>query len=411
LNLFVVSTFLYKYLNKKASYVGLFFINTIKVLILIVLCLNLFVVSTFLYKYLNEKAPYVPMDDKAVIANISSISGLDNGKWIRCFRTWDGTIYFRNHFKSSDGGVTAISQKSINVEEINAEPERAVISLNGLFYAVGGSARFVKPGVYSVSAWRSTDELNTLKNEEAFVYIPVGPSRDREKKGGEYDLYVHRTILEMPDGTWLMTMYGNFNEDTLPPQDSDAQKEATFMARTFIVTSSDQGHSWHYLSSVAVPKSGDPIGEGFNELAIVLLDDGRLLCIMRTGHHYPLYASWSSDAGKTWTPPLYTGLDRACDPCLIKLHDGRLALSWGRRYPEGWSKITPLGDQSLFEYPGEGYTNLALSDDGGVTWVNTKVAKRTGSCYSTIFEVEPNVIFFQVDQWFWRVKIKPKNIP
>jgi hypothetical protein len=383
--------------------------NEIKILILIVLCLNLFVVSTFLYKYLNKKAPYVPMEDKAVIANISSISGLDNGKYVRCFRTWDGTIYFRGHFKSSDGGVTTISQKSTNVEEIN-DDDYAVISLNGLFFAVGGYARFVKPDVYSVSVWRSTDELKTLRKEEAFVYVPSGPLRDR-KKGEWYGLYVRRTILEMPDGTWLMAMHGYFNEDTLPLQGREAQKEATFMGRTFIVTSNDQGHSWHYLSSVAVPKSGDPVGEGFVEPAIVLLDDGRLLCIMRTGHHYPLYASWSSDAGKTWSPPLYTGLDRACDPCLIKLHDGRLALGWGRRYPEGWSKITPLGDASLFKYPGEGYTNLALSDDGGVTWVNTKVAKRTGTCYSTIFEVEPNVIFFQVDQWFWRVKIKPKNRP
>jgi hypothetical protein len=247
--------------------------------------------------------------------------------------------------------------------------------------------------------------LKTVKNEEATVYVPDGPKRER-KKDEWYGLYVYRTILEMPGGHWLMTMYGNFAEDEIIPSNRDAQRETKFMMRTFVVLSTDEGRTWNYLSSVAVPRPGDPVGEGFVEPAITALGDGRLLCIMRSGHHYPLYASWSSDWGRTWTSPAYTGLDRACDPCLIRLRDGRVALSWGRRYAEGWSKVTPEGDQPLFEYPGEGFTNLAVSDDGGRTWVNSKVAQRTGSCYSTIFEVEPNVIFFQVDQWYWRVTLK-----
>jgi Neuraminidase (sialidase) len=126
---------------------------------------------------------------------------------------------------------------------------------------------------------------------------------------------------------------------------------------------------------------------------------------MRAGHHFPLYASWSSDNGKTWTPPVYTGLDRGCDPCLITLSDGRVALSWGRRYREGWSIISTIGDQERFKYPGEGYTNLAISSDGGLTWDNNKIIHQSGSCYSTIFEVEPNVIFMQVDQLFCRIKL------
>jgi hypothetical protein len=141
---------------------------------------------------------------------------------------------------------------------------------------------------------------------------------------------------------------------------------------------------------------------------MVLLDDGKLLAVMRTGHHFPLYASWSSDQGKSWTAPTYTGLDRGCDPHLIRLRDGRLVLSWGRRYPEGWSKILPEGDQSLFKYPGKGYLNLAVSNDNGRTWENDKVSSEVGSAYSTIFEVEPNVLFIQVDQWYWRIQLRPR---
>lgn len=384
--------------------------NKTKILIFILISLNLLLIAKFAYNeiYLTEKTPYIPIEEKSAVVNISPVSSVDKGKWIRCIRTYDGTILFHGHFKSGDGGKTIVTEKNINLEAINGEAERAVISLKGLFYAAGGPARLITPGVYNITAWRSTDELKTINKEESIVYVPEGPKR-AQGNGEWYGLYVYRTIIKMPDESWLMTMYGNFEDDTLPPQDSDAQKEVKFMMRTFIVKSTDKGRTWHYLASVAVPKSGDPIGEGFVEPAITLLDDGRLLCIMRTGHHYPLYASWSTDDGKTWSPPLYTGLDRGCDPCLIKLRDGRIALSWGRRYPEGWSKVTPEGDQSRFKYPGEGYTNLAISDDGGATWVNNEIAKKTGSCYSTLFEVDPNVILIQVDKWFWRVTLKPRK--
>jgi len=32
-----------------------------------------------------------------------------------------------------------------------------------------------------------------------------------------------------------------------------------------------------------------------------------------------------------------------------------------------------------------------------------------GSCYSTIFEVQPNVIFCQVDGWHWRITLKARR--
>jgi hypothetical protein len=378
--------------------------------ILFITLAALIVVTSCYYvtKIVLAKGPVLVVENKTFIAATGEIKSLGNGKWIRCFRAADGIIYIRNHLKSDDYGKTVSPQKGIDVEEINAKPECAVFSKKGSFYAVAGSADFVKPGEYRISAWRSTDELKSLSKEDAKVLVPGGPGHARES--GEWNgLFVYRTILERPDGSWLMTMYGNFDEDRITPLEKDALQETKYMMRTFVVKSTDQGHSWNYLSSVAIPRAGDPIGEGFGEPAITLLDDGRLLCIMRTGHHFPLYASWSNDGGKTWTPPTYTGLDRGCDPCLIKLRDGRVALSWGRRYPEGWSKISVVGDQSRFKYPGEGHINLAISNDGGKTWINQKVAQRTGSCYSTIIEVEPNIIFFQVDQWYWRATLKPNE--
>ncbi len=345
----------------------------------------------------------IPQDNSAALTNVGPIRSLGNAEFKNSFRTADGTIYLPNNFKTTDGGKTITTANGVDVEDRNS-----ALSNPGLFYAADFPVDYVSPGVYKVNAWRSTDNLKTLKEEVATIYVPLGPTRPRN--GAEdYGLYVHRSIIEMPSGSWLMTMCGNFAEDNLPPQDSDAEGETTFMQRTFVVQSNDQGRTWHYLSSVAVPKSGDPVGEGFVEPTMTLLDDGRLLCVMRSGHHYPLYASWSSDGGQTWTFPMYTGLDRGCDPCLIKLADGRVALSWGRRYSEGWSLITPEGDHSRFKYPGHGYTNLAISDDGGTTWVNQEIAQGTGWCYSTIFEVEPDVVLVQVDGWYLRVTLAPKG--
>ncbi len=350
-----------------------------------------------------------PADTGYVIQEISSIQSMENDlKWTRCFQAGDGTLYFEDHRKSTDGGRTLVPQEDIDVEEINGAPERSVFTRGDSLFALDGPTILLSPGLYQGKAWRSTDGLQTIQEEEVLFHIPRGPLRDGT--GGEwYGIYNYRSILEMPDGSWLATMYGNLNTDTLIPWDADARKELTCMQRTIIVTSSDKGHSWHYLSTVAAPLQGDPVGEGFVEPAITLLQDGRLLCIMRSGHHFPLYASWSEDAGRTWSPPLYTGLDRGCDPCLITLGDGRVALSWGRRFPEGWSIVSPEGDKGRFQFPGSGYTSLSISEDGGLSWSTQRVLERSGTCYSTIIEVEPDVLFMLVDQQYCRIHLRKRN--
>lgn len=352
----------------------------------------------------NQKQKTTLPESGAVTSIGERITLKKENKWKRCILAPDGTIYLKDSIKSTDGGRTFISHHDIDIEPVIAQPERAALSTKNIFFALDGPTKIEAPGAYSIRSWRSTDGLKTIQEEKSIINVPEGP---KEHYDGEWNgIYVYRTILEMPDGSWLATMYGNFAADTLPPQGNDAAKECKFIMRTFIITSTDKGHTWDYLSTVAIPRKGDPVGEGFVEPAITLLQDGRLLCIMRSGHHFPLYSSWSSDGGKTWTAPLYTGFDRGCDPCLITLQDGRIALSWGKRFPEGWSQVTPQGDKGRYVYPGEGYNNLSISDDGGKTWTTTQIAKNTGSCYSTIFEMEPNVIFCQIDRWCWRINLK-----
>jgi len=94
----------------------------------------------------------------------------------------------------------------------------------------------VTPGIFAGKAWRSSDGLKTIEEEKVVFNIPQGLIRERGN-GEWYGMYVYRTILEMPDGTWLMTMYGNFTTNTIMPRDADAQNELTTMQRTIIVTS------------------------------------------------------------------------------------------------------------------------------------------------------------------------------
>jgi hypothetical protein len=349
-------------------------------------------------------------EEKSLVASIGPVQSMGNDiKWTRCFRASDGTIYFEDHSMSRDGGRTIVPQYETDAEDINAAPERAVLCRSDLFYALDGPTSMAEPGIYEGKAWRSADGLGTIREEKVTFYVPDGPLRNAGE-GEWYGIYVYRTILEMPGGQWLMTMYGNFAADTIFPPDADAQRELSYMQRSFIVTSGDEGHTWNYLSTVAFPRHGDPVGEGFVEPAITQLGDRRLLCIMRSGHRFPLYASWSEDDGSTWSPPMYTGLDRGCDPCLITLLDGRVALSWGRRFPEGWSIVTPEGDKGRFEFPGSGYTSLSVSDDGGLTWNNHKILERSGTCYSTIIEVEPGIIFMLVDEWYCRISLVQNSL-
>ena len=344
--------------------------------------------------------------------------GIKPEAWRCCFKHWDGTIFLPTGQKSIDGGrtivrhgITALGEISILHNMRHAEtpgPEGAVFSSPDLFLALDGWVSFRAPGEYVVKSWRSVDNLQTLDREEAVLHVPGGPERQREA-GEWFGLYITRNILRMPDGSLLATAYGHFEEDRIVPPTLAGRTETLYMTRTFVIRSTDDGRTWDYLSTVAAPTEGDPVDEGFGEPTLALLDDGGLLCVMRTGHQRPLYACRSEDQGRTWTDPVYTGLERGCFPCLTKLEDGRLVLTFGVRFPPGWSRITPEGDHGRWRYPGAGLVKLAVSADGiGQDWVETTIGEGMGTCYSTSFETEPNIVFCHVDGWYWRVMLTPR---
>jgi hypothetical protein len=112
------------------------------------------------------------------------------------------------------------------------------------------------------------------------------------------------------------------------------------------VRSGDNGETWDVVE-VARPL-GDKIS--FGEAAICENGLGEIICMMRTSPagKYNTYQCFSSDGGRTWSPPQDSGIWGY--PCnVIKLDDGRLLCTYGYRRE-------PMGIRAV------------LSDDGGHTW-------------------------------------------
>ena len=87
------------------------------------------------------------VDDSQSFVESGIINSMENGtKWSRCFMTSDKLIYFKDSLMSRDGGKTLVKQESLNLQEINGAPERAVLSTGELFYALNGPTEYIEPG-------------------------------------------------------------------------------------------------------------------------------------------------------------------------------------------------------------------------------------------------------------------------
>ena len=328
----------------------------------------------------------------------------------------DGTIYVYGALKSTDGG-----KHFWPVDESDppfgsylfAEKLTSLHWRKGLFLGFYWNVTCREAGRCVGRMWRSRDGLKTVEKKETVLIIPEAGSvavddfsevRDQNSSA----IFFHRGIRELPDGTLLACMIGSFEQDNMPTTDPRSKMETPFKMRSFLVSSDDQGDTWRYLSTVAAPRAGmEDDTEGFNEWALLPLDDGRMLAVMRTGHYSPMVASWSGDGGRTWSPPADMGLGPGVDPYLLRLEDGRLALAYGQLVQRNGEKMADWSHEDQRRK-----CQLAINADGtGKGWLATTVADYAPRmAYPTIFEVEPNVVLYQSGECLelWRVKLQPR---
>lgn len=274
-------------------------------------------------------------------------------------RFGDGTIYVgRRHtaglgpfgFRSADGGQTwaAASYAGIMVGQ---PPDGRAMGFEKLTVPIA-------PGEFVGRVRISTDSWKTVRGPvEIRLRIPNatgGTGDDGIPFGGPL---FWRSVVAMPSGELLATMYGYFAGDRA--------------YRSLVVRSHDQGGSWSYLSTVGT--------DGVAEPTMVRLPDGTLFVVMRTGSMSgPMRASRSHDDGQTWTAPVAAGL-AGVDPDMIVLRDGTVAVGYGLKAPGRERRI-------------------AFSLDHGNHWVrDVLVWAGPGGTYSGLREVAPHLLVFVYD--------------
>ena len=210
--------------------------------------------------------------------------------------------------------------------------------------------------------------------------------------------------VELNDGTLLALSYGNFIGDDVPINGFKPAIGEAPMYRTYLLSSSDGGKNWSYLSTIAYDgKSGQ---ESFCEPCLVHLGQGELLAVMRTGRYAPMYQARSLDGGKTWGAP--ESLETlGLQPKMTLLENGVLVCSFGWRplrfnywldpnggyYPAGLADYhkrykSEVGIEDPIAASGD---YVMFSPDKGYTWSEPrKIAEPLTQGYTQIAATGPD---------------------
>ena len=183
-------------------------------------------------------------------------------------------------------------------------------------------------GDWHARYWESHDDLVSFTGPHIMT-IHLPQARCGFDDGGHpySGLTFHRSLLELPGGDLLTTVYCWFEGDVT----SCTYQPPNCKYRCILLRSQDKGRNWKYVNTIAVdPTVGE---EGFDEPVVVRLSHGshvgRLVCLMRTGsNNCPIHHSYSDNEGITWSVPRSLPFG-GVDPDLIEMTDGTLACSVG----------------------------------------------------------------------------------
>ena len=169
--------------------------------------------------------------------------------------------------------------------------------------------------------------------------------------------------VQLADSSLLVPVYGAIGRAT--------------NSSSVLHRSTDGGASWGELAVMARGRA-----QGYCEPVVMELSPGHLLGLHRvgnpTGEVGIFWRNESTDNGRTWSRTEATSIKSGACPRLLKLRDGRLLLTYGRRFE-------PYGIYA------------SLSDDDGRTWGETAWLLRqtpdSNQGYSSSVELDDGRIF------------------
>ncbi len=163
----------------------------------------------------------------------------------------------------------------------------------------------------------------------------------------------------LKDGTLIM----GYAWDAFAQKGKPPGNEGEMDNRSGVLRSTDGGNSWsaggdiYTLYKRILPKAAG----GLCEPATVVLADGRIMALARTGSD-KLYQSWSNDGGISWDTPRASNLTAHNSPAAL----------W--RIDQSGDVICAWDNSNTARNP----LSVAVSADGGKSWTSPKVVTRTG---------------------------------
>ena len=151
-------------------------------------------------------------------------------------------------------------------------------------------------------------------------------------------------IVNLNDGTALMSIYGNYNPNYNHP---DIPAGTGIVAG--VLRSTDNGQTWGDFTPIMTKTSELP----YEETALCVLSDGKLLAHIRQPEGN-LKQYISKDQGRSWSgPTTLTPLDGQHPGSAFKLHSGMVMATWGNRVgPNGPAEDAYFGATGMMSYNG-----------------------------------------------------------
>ena len=272
----------------------------------------------------------------------------------------DGTTPFEHLYLSADNGQTWTD------DGISAFNTHSMVTLSdgtfyGLWFWTTGDGSML-----TTKAIRSTDNGLTFSiDENVPIYFdgadfgPQGIGTDWGCDGG---------LLQMPNGDLLASIYGG--------------PDGSVPSRSVLIRSTDDGNTWHYVSTIAFDPNQP--NEGYDEPSLIDLGGNRLLSTLRTG--VTMYQAVSADGGLTWSAPAPIA-SFGVEPDLVRTDDGILVCSSGDGHPNLSVYVMCSGD-GLGQQWGPQTFLYQTGDTGQLT---------TG--YTAMAQVGPNQILVVFDNY------------